>query len=334
MLELNRRLIRAACRLQSAYAAAAPDRSRVDLPHTAWDDVQAAYRAWSIACDRDWRAIAELKREALVREFEHLGSQLRSRVAMLVNERPPQIPQLRLLYEELVAADGEFDGVQFEEGELSVMTEPISLDDIELGRFQIRLHLKRLGNDAPYSVTALDPNPAASCSETTHPHVSGGRLCPGEGRSAIAAALVEGRVFDFFTIVDRILHTYAVGSAYVELDQWDGVSCHDCDSSIEEEDACTCNRCEERICGDCLCCCNGCGDGFCSGCLDRCYRCEEATCNHCLVRCEDCRHCVCPSCREDDLCETCREQREEQADEDESATTETEPLTSAPESSV
>jgi len=318
MSELNRRLLRAACRLQTAYAASQPDRSRIDLPHHAWEEVQAVYRAWSTAGDRDWKATSLRQRESLARELEHLVSQLRSRLATLRSERPAAMPQLRLLYEELVAADGEFDGVELEEEQISVTTDPIALDDIELGRFKIRLHLKRLGTERAFTIQALDPNPAASCSETTHPHVSGERLCPGEGRGAITAALADGRLFDFFTIVDRILHTYASGSAFVELDRWYGVSCHDCDSTIEADDACTCTHCDERVCGDCLCCCNGCGDGYCSGCIDRCYRCEEPTCGGCLAPCQHCRRNVCESCRDDGLCETCREELEEEANEDES----------------
>ena len=318
MSEFNRRLLRAACRLHSAYAAVQPDRIRLDLPHPAWEELQAVYRAWSIACDRGWSATAARQRETLARELEHLGSQLRSRLATLSNERPPQVPQLRLLYEELVAADSEFDGVEWEAGEISAPTEPITLDDIQLGRFKIRLQLKRLGAEMPYSIQALAPNPAASCSETTHPHVSGERLCPGEGRGSIAGALAEGRLLDFFTIVDRVLHTYAAGSAYVELDRWYGIACHDCDSSINEEDACSCSSCDEKVCGDCLISCGGCSDGYCSGCIERCGRCEEYSCSGCLARCAGCRHHVCEACREDDLCETCREQMEEEQDEAES----------------
>lgn len=310
--------MRAACRAQTAYAAVQPDRGRVDLPHFAWEEVQAAYRAWTVAGDRNWNATAVRYRETLARELEHLISQIRGRLATLCQERPPSTPQLRLLYEELTAAAAEFEDWQLSAAELSVTTEPITLDEIELGPFQIRLHLDRLGNDMPYSVTALEPNPAASCSETTHPHVNAERLCPGEGRAAINAALAEGRFCDFFTIVDRILHTYAVGSAYVELDQWHGIHCNDCDSTVDEEDACTCANCEERLCGDCLVNCGGCGDGYCSGCIDRCYRCEEYSCSGCLTTCIRCRHAICGACCEEELCETCREELEDESDEMES----------------
>lgn len=309
---MDRRLLRAACRLQTAYAAIRSDLKELDLPEHAWEEVCAVFRAWKKASDRNWSVAATRQRETLSRELEHLGSQVRSRLAACNTEQRREVPTLRLLYEELVATAAEFEGVELTEAELSITTDSVSLDEIELGRFQIRLHLDRLGNDMPYSVTALEPNPATSCSETTHPHVNAGRLCPGEGRSAINAALIEGRLFDFFTIVDRILHTYASGSAYVELDRWYGVSCHDCDSTIDEEDACTCTHCEERVCGDCLVCCGGCGDGYCSGCIERCGRCEEYACSGCLIRCDRCRHQVCGTCREDDLCETCREELEEE----------------------
>ena len=315
---MDRRILRAACRLQTAYAAIRPNRCELDLPTHAWDEVCAVFRRWRNACDRNWPTAATRQRETLARELEHLGHQVRSRLTACNAERRREPPSLLLLYEELQTAADEFEDWQLNEAELAVTTEPITLDGIELGPFQIRLHLNRLGDDMPYSVTALEPNPAASCEETSHPHVSGGRLCPGEGRSAINAALVDGRLFDFFTIVDRILHTYAAGSAYVELDRWYGVSCHDCDSSINEEDACTCTNCDEKVCGDCLISCGGCGDGYCSGCIERCGRCEEYSCSGCLARCDRCRHHVCEACREDDLCETCREEMEEEQDETES----------------
>lgn len=318
---VDRRLLRIACRLQSAYAAIQQDRCEFYLPQPAWDEVQAAFRAWTTAGNRHWPRAAAQQRDTLVRELEHLDREICNRLVTLRNESISTIPQLRLLYEELVAVDDEFEGLLLEEGALSITTEPITLDDVELGRFKVRLHLDRLGADTPYTVRALEPNPASSCSDTTHPHVNGEQLCSGEGRRALVAALTEGRLFDFFTIVDRILHTYAEGSAYVELDQWYGVRCHDCDATIDQEDACTCIRCEDRVCGDCLQSCSDCDNGLCSGCIDRCYRCEEYNCSHCLTTCSRCRHAVCGTCCEEGLCETCREELEEEQNEEESEPT-------------
>ena len=64
---------------------------------------------------------------------------------------------------------------------------------------------------------ALIPIPAAPNEEVTHPHVSAQKLCAGEGQAAIEAALTSGRIADFFMLVDRVLHTYTEGSAFIEL---------------------------------------------------------------------------------------------------------------------
>lgn len=313
----DRRLGRIAVRLQAAYVAAQPDSRLYVLPANSWSDAEVSLRRWKAAQNHNWPLAAERERVALVADLESIERQLRQMTADLQTERMPSVPSLRLLHEELAATETEFSELVWIEGEIGVTTDSISLDDVELGPFQIRLQLDRMVTDSPFRVRALEPNPAASCRETTHPHVSGERLCAGEGRGAIAAALAEGRLFDFFTIVDRILHTYAVGSAFVELDQWDGVSCLDCDSTMDADDVCTCTQCDGRLCGDCLRCCSGCSDGYCSGCIDRCYRCEEPTCDGCLAPCKECRRNVCESCRDDGLCETCREELEEEENEDE-----------------
>src|SRR5262249_5986414 len=126
------------------------------------------------------------------------------------------------LYRDLIVVQSEFAGFEYDPDIhlLAVTTEPIRLEEIELGSFQIRLNYRRLADPQPYNVVALDPNPAASNNSITHPHINDERVCEGDARSAIARALAEGRLGDFFTIVDRLLHTYAPGRAYVELDSW------------------------------------------------------------------------------------------------------------------
>ena len=283
MSSIDRRLLRAACRLYAAYGVAAPDRGELDLPENAWDEVRAALGCWKKASERNWKGArcGSAKHSSPNSSTSAVNSTIALSHSNLSDRQPYR---LRVLYGELAATAAEFDGVELAKSELSITTEVITLDEVELGPFRIRLHLHRLGSETPYSVTALEPNPAASCSDTTHPHVNGDRLCPGEGRGAIAAALADGRLFDFFTIVDRILHTYAAGSAYVELDRWDGVACHDCDSTLDDDEAYSCSHCEERLCGDCLVSCGGCSDGYCSGCIERCSRCEEYSCSGCLKR--------------------------------------------------
>ena len=165
------------------------------------------------------------------------------------------------IYRDILALDDEFEEVEIDldEHELSVTTDRIVLEDIDLGPFEIRLDWQRLGASSAYRVVALDPNPAARSDDVTHPHVQDEQLCEGEGRAAIRAALAEGRLYDFFLLVSQLLHTYGRGSAYVELDDWDGVPCDDCGGSVDEDDRYYCQRCGATLCGSCSVTCQGCG---------------------------------------------------------------------------
>jgi hypothetical protein len=317
---IDRRLLRIACRAHTAYLSHRPERRYLDLPDWEWNLVRAAHSRWQTARCRGWEAAAERERTRLLAELEGLTNQLRNRSASLTVEQR-EAASLRDLYADLVVLAADFDDFKLDGPILSVTTEPIALEGIELGTFRIRLDLQHLDADTPYSIEALEPNPAASCDDTPHPHVHGERLCAGEGRAAINASLADGRLLDFFTLVDRVLHTYAVGSDYVELDNWHGTPCHDCDCTVGEDEGASCYGCEERLCGDCYIACGGCSESFCSGCIDRCARCEEYACSGCLVRCRRCRHDVCDACREEELCESCREEIEEEEEyaEEESA---------------
>src|SRR5262249_1962303 len=142
----------------------------------------------------------------------------------------------------------------------------IVLEDIELGRFQICLNWRRSHSTLSYRIVALDPNPAACNGDVTHPHVNGEHVCEGDGHLPIARALAEGRLLDLFVIVDRLLHTYAPGRAYVELSSWQGNPCHDCGSIMDEEDYSSCRRCEALLCCDCGFGCSACEQFYCGGC--------------------------------------------------------------------
>src|SRR5205823_2635947 len=131
---------------------------------------------------------------------------------------------------DLMALDGEFSEVCLDlaEPSVSVLTDPIELEGVALGCFRIVLGWKNLGQTRPYEVIAEQPSPAAEHEEVTHPHLQGGQLCEGEGAASIQAALREGRILDFFTIVQQILNTYNAASAHVPLDRWSGVPCRAC----------------------------------------------------------------------------------------------------------
>lgn len=310
----NPPLWRIAMRMHAAYLAARDDVPAQSLPEYQWQDCRSALSRLEAATSRGWfeacrrlQSIAQAELNRLQIRLEELSRSLR---------RPePHVPGVRFFFEELTALADEFDDLAFRDGVLSVTTSSITLEGFELGSFSIRLRTDRVRSDSCYGVVALEPNPAASCSATTHPHVHDERLCAGEGKPAITAALKEGRLFDFFTIVDRILHTYAEGAAYVELKDWQGIPCHDCDGTVNPHERLNCQDCEETLCNDCLVCCEACNTGYCSNCIERCSLCDYRYCEGCLMSCGRCRRQVCESCLERKLCHTCVEELDDAREE-------------------
>ena len=114
------------------------------------------------------------------------------------------------LVADLLALEREFGNRQIDLrcSVLSVETEPIVLEGMDLGRFRIALDWSRWEDDQPYDIIALEPNPAAGNSAVTHPHIEQDGLCTGEGRLPIRQALAEGRLFDLFLLIRQILSTY------------------------------------------------------------------------------------------------------------------------------
>lgn len=113
----------------------------------------------------------------------------------------PSVP-LRDLLGELDQLESEFGQWRFNAAtsELSVTTEPIELEGIELGRFEIQLGLGQPITTlitGLFRVHALEPSPAASNQEVTHPHISGEALCVGDSGPELIRSLRFGRVCDF-----------------------------------------------------------------------------------------------------------------------------------------
>ena len=278
----------------------------VRLPTDYWQDITRLARRIEIAAARGWPAAAQSLRADLARSIDYC----RDRMTALYTElekTPPKAPSLPSLYNEILALYEEFEEVEidFEEHEIVATTESITLEGIFLGPFEIRLDWEKLGNPSPYRIKALRPNPATANESVTHPHVQAERLCEGEGRTAICSALEEGRLGDFFLLVAQVLRTYGKGSAYVELDDWDGVNCSDCGGSTYESERYYCSRCDATLCDPCARACNGCDSTFCSDCLESCAICEDSFCSSCLTACKNCHEYVCENCLPNSLCEKC-----------------------------
>jgi hypothetical protein len=240
-----------------------------------------------------------------------------------------EIPKLQILIDELNALEKEFGDIEFDasRNNISVITEPITLDDVYLGPFKIQLELNKLDqlyNSSPYIVIALEPNPAATDEQVTHPHVSNEKLCEGEGSATIKAAFEEGRIYDFFTIVRSILNTYSPDSPYVSLDDWDGATCYDCGYTMSSENTYYCYYCEHDFCEECSTYCRHCEETVCLSCSGQCSYCEEFVCRNCISQCEECGKQFCQSCLEDDVCPDCREEKENENEQQETEIKESE----------
>ncbi|MHC4116688.1 MAG: hypothetical protein ACYSWO_04190 [Planctomycetota bacterium] len=280
-------------------------------------------RKMTIALRRNWLAAADRCRTCAGSRLNDVSYSI-SRVKRLLEAPRKKTATLSVIVDELRQLQDEFGAVEFERSEntLSVTTESITLEGIALGPFKIQLELNKLDqlySGSPYSVIALEPNPAATDSAVTHPHVNCEKLCEGEGSAAIRAAIEEGRINDFFTLVRSILNTYGADSPYVGLDDWYGTPCYDCGYTVSSEDRYFCYRCEHDYCADCSSYCQRCEETVCLGCGGHCAGCEEFLCSGCVSKCDQCEELFCGSCLEDGMCQNCREEME---NEDEQGETE------------
>ena len=261
-------------------------------------------REWYLAADRLIPALASAV-GAIRQRLLEFGDELR------LSPSTHPLASVAEIYCDVVALHNEFDDVcaDRDEMELCVTTTPIVLDGLHLGPFQIRLCWKNLSQLTSYRVVALEPYPARTNDQVTHPHVSDETLCEGEGRAAIRAALESGRIGDFFLLVSQVLRTYAPGCAYVELSDWHGSPCSQCGAGVDDDDRSYCQRCDEMLCADCSCCCAGCDQSYCSECLTTCSSCDDQFCAQCLDRCTACHANVCDNCSLEGRCPDCQKEQ-------------------------
>jgi hypothetical protein len=306
----HRTAVRAAALVHHQLAHRRQVQRDVFLPDSSWARSQALLRQRDKARQRGWLRAAATMAQELLYEAGYLRSQLDHVIAVLDKQADLHpFPSQAEIYQEILGLTHEFHKVRLDlkQGHLSAITERLVLADTDLGPFEIRLELKRLGESPCYSIRALDPNPAGTDESVTHPHVQDGHLCEGEGHEAIQVALAEGRLIDFFLIVSRLLSTYNRGHAYIELSDWMGVSCSSCGETTRQRDAASCSGCDSWLCDDCRSYCTTCQSSYCSGCLSVCAACDDQFCNDCISTCDTCRRPVCSRCLAGGQCRTCRD---------------------------
>ena len=288
----------------------------VYLPDEHWSECRSLARQIHLAGMRGFTNCQEPLRKRL--EFCVMGclERLQRVTHELAAFAPtPLPPTLRAIFGELCALPGEFDEfkVDLARETVSVTTDRIVLEDIDLGPFMIRLNWKRIGEHRCYNVIALSPNPASESNDVTHPHVRDATLSEEDGQESIRRALLSGRLTDFFQIVTQILNTYNGGSAYCSLSEWEGSACGDCGRSVCEDDRSFCERCDRDLCLDCLESCAGCETRLCSSCTEQCQSCDARLCRSCRRSCDHCDIVHCANClSENDLCGACQEQENDE----------------------
>ncbi|KKN91204.1 hypothetical protein LCGC14_0220720 [marine sediment metagenome] len=192
--------------------------------------------------------------------------------------------------EEIRIISQTWDKVEFRRNMLSVRINKVTLSDdkeeVELGDFWINLHLDNL----PEGLTIQSINKVMSSRKFFHPHVKHDKLCTGDGTNMnngnpMGEALSEGRLEDYFRIVEAILRTYNKESPHEELVAW-----YDPGSEDNHENEFHCVGCDEWChCDDGLWC-EGCSTIYCNDCADGviCIDCENWRCGECNTTCIGC----------------------------------------------
>lgn len=286
-----------------------------DIGHRSSEAVKDSHR-FAISLGRDWHSAAQQVLDKVSRDMNDFSYHL-SRFKEFVGRDTISIPLLSDIVSELLQMEQEFEQFRFDLAgkTISVITKPIVLENITFGAFEIQLHLNdfnKLYQNRPYRVIALNPNPAATDEDVTHPHVSHEILCEGDGHTAISKALEQGRICDFFTMVIGVLENYNSASPYVSIDDWEGRSCYDCGRTMSSDDSYYCDSCDNDFCDHCSTYCQKCDTTVCLGCSYECPACGQPVCSRCTAKCKDCEEVFCKDCLTDGLCQSCQEQRKEE----------------------
>ena len=180
-------------------------------------------RRIEIASGRNWRAAQTLAVSDYRRTAEQMEKLLvESKTTISEVSQQPSVKTSEVFLD-LIALRQEFDDIRFDAKAkiLSGVSKRIQLEDLNLGCFPIELHLETLSRRGYYEVIAVDTNRASSNDSVTHPHVQDDRLCEGDAQPTIKLALQQGRLLDFFRIVEQVLSNYNPDSAYVMISEVD-----------------------------------------------------------------------------------------------------------------
>jgi len=240
---------------------------------------------------------------------------LQLKVETLTDILDDEKPTLRDAYQEVKAflENNPEVVIDFQPAEtyLIFRTHDIFLENRDFGRYDIRLelsHLWRVGGEWSYSIIPRD-RALAECPaepEVCHPHVKNRKLCEGEAQTAIASAMANCQVSDFFYLIVDTLDSYDPTNAYAKLGEWDYVICIECGGSFHIDDMYSCTKCDEWVCPGDSAACRECCEVFCASHLTSCGKCIGPLCEDCADACYLCGREMCPSCADSYTCALCK----------------------------
>ncbi len=157
----------------------------------------APFETWGSDCSMPKVGVGTLSApicKATMTDKSNLSAISRRRLADEERWAPTQSRRLGEWLGEFEQLDEEFGEIKVEWDRrcLSIVTEPITLQEVDLGPFAIELFWERLARrvgSSCFEIVALEPNPATCNESVTHPHVREGELCAGDATTPIEKAL-------------------------------------------------------------------------------------------------------------------------------------------------
>ena len=158
-----------------------------ELPDRDWVQCRSLMRQIDLCTQRNWTHAAAVLEDRLNGPFERAPTACRKSA-----DKSPAPEGSRLLKPSArsskisITLSDEFEGVRVDGANqtLSITTEPIVLEEIDLGPFEIRLHWDRISERRPYEVVALRTQPCGGI-ERNHASARQGRAALRRGRTSV-----------------------------------------------------------------------------------------------------------------------------------------------------
>jgi hypothetical protein len=168
MYDQQKSLLRAALRISSRLRRLRAVTGRVELPEADWTDCRSLLQRIHQCRNRNWNHAAELLQERVERALSRCSEPLQETSRQVpASGRRPYVQCPHEISRDLVALADKFEKMTIDASNrtLSVTTEPVVPEEINIGRFEIRQHWNRIGERRPYEVVAVQPNSAGQSRE-------------------------------------------------------------------------------------------------------------------------------------------------------------------------